>query len=84
MHRADKKLWREAVRAKFKLVVPEKSAEKELSHAEYLQSGEALEIWHEQLYYLWRHAGAGCMPGCVDCQRLNQVKGWLELPFRGR
>jgi hypothetical protein len=51
--------------------------------AEYVAPGPLDEILHEQLDYLIAHSAASCAPGCSDCVRLQQVQGWLLLPFRG-
>jgi hypothetical protein len=36
----------------------------------------------DQLAYLVRHKSAECPPNCLACERLEQVEGWLMLPFR--
>ena len=51
--------------------------------ADYIDAGPIDDILHEQLDYLIAHASESCAPGCSDCARLQQVQGWLLLPFRG-
>jgi hypothetical protein len=51
--------------------------------AEFIQPAPLGDILHEQLDYLIGHATAACPPGCSDCARLQQVKSWLLIPFRG-
>jgi hypothetical protein len=48
----------------------------------YVKPAELLEVMWDQLEYLARHRDYGCLPGCMDCTRLNQVQNWLLLPFR--
>jgi hypothetical protein len=52
--------------------------------ADYLEPAPICEILHEQLEYLIAHSADSCAPGCEDCVRLQQVQGWLLMPFRGR
>ena len=52
--------------------------------ADYIQPAPVSEILHEQLAYLISHSEGSCAPGCEDCVRLQQVQGWLLMPFRGR
>ena len=40
------------------------------------------DVIHEQLEYLIGHFGRKCPPDCIDCDRLQQVRHWLLLPFR--
>ena len=51
--------------------------------AEYVEPAPLADILHEQIDYLVAHASTACAPGCADCTRLQQVQGWLLLPFRG-
>jgi hypothetical protein len=51
--------------------------------AEFTQPAPLGDILHEQLDYLIEHATEACPPGCADCARLQQVKSWLLIPFRG-
>jgi hypothetical protein len=50
---------------------------------DYVEPAPLGDILHEQLDYLIAHAAQSCAPGCADCARLQQVQGWLLLPFRG-
>ena len=52
--------------------------------ADYIEPAPVGEILHEQLDYLIAHSAGSCAPGCEDCVRLQQVQGWLLMPFRGR
>jgi hypothetical protein len=52
-------------------------------HADYVEPAPLGDILHEQLDYLVAHAAESCAPGCAECARLQQVQGWLLLPFRG-
>jgi hypothetical protein len=51
--------------------------------ADYVEPAPLGDILHEQLDYLIGHSAQSCAPGCADCARLQQVQGWLLLPFRG-
>ena len=51
--------------------------------ADYIDSSPLPEVLREQLDYLIEHAAQSCAPGCEDCVRLQQVQGWLLIPFRG-
>ena len=51
--------------------------------ADYMEPAPLGDILHEQLAYLIAHGSGSCAPGCADCTRLQQVQGWLLLPFRG-
>jgi hypothetical protein len=53
------------------------------SSADLIQPAPLGDILHEQLDYLIDHATQACPPGCADCARLQQVKSWLLIPFRG-
>jgi len=57
-------------------------AEMESRRAEYINPAPVAEILHEQLDYLIEHARRSCAPGCEECVRLQQVQGWLLIPFR--
>jgi hypothetical protein len=50
---------------------------------DYIDPSPLTEVLHEQLDYLVAHAAQSCAPGCEDCVRLQQVQGWLLIPFRG-
>ena len=52
--------------------------------AEYIDSAPLRDILQEQLDYLIAHSSESCAPGCEDCVRLQQVQGWLLMPFRGK
>jgi hypothetical protein len=52
-------------------------------HTDYVDAAPLGDILHEQLDYLIVHSAKSCAPGCADCTRLQQVQGWLLLPFRG-
>jgi hypothetical protein len=52
--------------------------------ADYIAPAPVSDILHEQLEYLIAHSVDSCAPGCEDCVRLQQVQGWLLMPFRGR
>jgi len=52
--------------------------------ADYIEPAPVGDILHEQLDYLIAHSADSCAPGCEDCVRLQQVQGWLLMPFRGR
>ncbi len=52
--------------------------------ADYIEPAPVADILHEQLEYLIAHSADSCAPGCEDCVRLQQVQGWLLMPFRGR
>jgi len=51
---------------------------------EYITSAPLRDILQEQLDYLIGHSFESCAPGCEDCVRLQQVQGWLLMPFRGK
>jgi len=53
-------------------------------HPDYIEPAPVSEILHEQLDYLLAHSSRSCAPGCEECVRLQQVQGWLLMPFRGR
>ena len=47
-------------------------------------AGEAapmVDVLFDQLEYLVSHARQGCLSGCPDCARLEQVKKLLLIPF---
>jgi hypothetical protein len=48
----------------------------------YVGSATVLEVLFDQLEYLLYHGQGTCPSDCSDCDRLEQVKGWLLLPFR--
>ena len=54
------------------------------SRAEYIDPAPVGDVLQEQLEYLIAHSAGSCAPGCEDCVRLQQVQGWLLMPFRGR
>ena len=49
--------------------------------AEFVQTAPLGDILGEQLDYLIEHATRVCLPGCADCERLQQIKLWLLRPF---
>ena len=48
----------------------------------YAGSASLIDAMFDQLEFLIAHAGAKCSPGCLECERLAQVKNWLLAPFR--
>lgn len=48
----------------------------------YAGSAPLLDVMLDQLEYLVAHKGPDCQPNCLACERLEQVEGWLMLPFR--
>jgi hypothetical protein len=48
----------------------------------YLTAAPVTDVMYEQLEYLIGHSGGNCLPDCIDCGRLQQVRNWLLLPFR--
>jgi hypothetical protein len=51
-------------------------------HVNYLEAASLTQVMFDQLEYLVAHAGGNCALDCADCERLQQVKSWLLLPFR--
>jgi hypothetical protein len=53
----------------------------------YLVPSPMTEVMFDQLEYLLAHAaqsanpGQSCVPECMDCGRLQQVRNWLLMPF---
>ena len=53
-----------------------------VSRAHYVDPAPLMDVMLDQLEYLVAHKSAECRPGCPACERLEQVEGWLMLPFR--
>jgi hypothetical protein len=49
----------------------------------YVESAPVVDVLFDQLQYLVTHSGRSCPPDCLECGRLERVKHWLLLPFRG-
>lgn len=47
-----------------------------------IEPAPLMEVLFEQLEYLTTHSSEPCVPGCMDCTRLDHVKAWLLAPFR--
>lgn len=47
-----------------------------------LKAAPPTDVMYEQLEYLIGHSNGGCPPDCIDCDRLNQIRNLLLLPFR--
>jgi hypothetical protein len=47
-----------------------------------LKAARLIDVMYEQLGYLIGHSGGDCPPDCIDCDRLQQVRNLLLLPFR--
>jgi hypothetical protein len=50
--------------------------------AHNLKATPLTDVMYEQLEYLIGHCDGGCPPNCIDCNRLQQVRNLLLLPFR--
>ena len=48
----------------------------------YVGSASLIDAMFDQLEYLVAHVSTKCSPGCLECERLEQVKNWLLAPFR--
>jgi hypothetical protein len=51
------------------------------SRSPFIEPAPLIEVLFDQLEYLVTHAGQGCLPGCPDCARLEQVQKLLLMPF---
>jgi hypothetical protein len=51
--------------------------------ADYIESAPLADVMFDQLQYLLAHKKSECSAKCEDCARLDRVKTWLMLPFRG-
>jgi len=47
-----------------------------------LKAAPLTDVMYEQLEYLIGHSDGDCPPNCIDCDRLQQVRNLLLLPFR--
>ena len=47
-----------------------------------LKAAQSTDVMCEQLEYLIGHSDGDCPPDCIDCDRLQQVRNLLLLPFR--
>jgi hypothetical protein len=47
-----------------------------------LKAAPLPDVMFEQLEYLMGHSDGDCPPACMDCDRLQQVRNLLLLPFR--
>ena len=47
-----------------------------------LKAAPLTDVMYEQLEYLIGHSDGDCPPDCIDCDRLQQVRTLLLLPFR--
>lgn len=47
-----------------------------------LKAAPLTDVMYEQLEYLIGHSDGDCPPACIDCDRLQQVRNLLLLPFR--
>ena len=47
-----------------------------------LKAAALIDVMYEQLEYLIGHSDGDCPPDCMDCDRLQQVRNLLLLPFR--
>ena len=48
-----------------------------------LKAAPLTDVMYEQLEYLIGHSdGGNCPSNCIDCDRLQQVRNLLLLPFR--
>ena len=56
--------------------------EAEAGHSRYVEPAPLMDVMIDQLEYLVAHKSAECPPNCLACERLEQVEGWLMLPFR--
>lgn len=46
------------------------------------ESAPLVDVLFDQLEFLVAHCTLRCPEDCPECARLEQVKGWLLLPFR--
>lgn len=46
------------------------------------ESAPLVDVLFDQLQFLVAHDTSRCAADCPECIRLEQVKGWLLLPFR--
>lgn len=51
-------------------------------NAHNLKAAPLTDVMYEQLEYLIGHSDGDCPPDCIDCDRLQQVRNLLLLPFR--
>ena len=47
----------------------------------FIEPAPLVDVLFDQLEYLVSHARQGCLSGCPDCTRLEQVKKLLLMPF---
>jgi len=47
-----------------------------------LKAAPLTDVMYEQLEYLIGHSDGDCPSNCIDCDRLQQVRNLLLLPFR--
>jgi hypothetical protein len=47
-----------------------------------LKAAPLTDVMYEQLEYLIGHSDGGCPPHCIACDRLQQIRNLLLLPFR--
>ena len=47
-----------------------------------LKAAPLTDVMYEQLEYLIGHSDGACPENCIDCDRLQQVRNLLLLPFR--
>jgi len=48
----------------------------------FIDPAPLMDVMLDQLAYLVAHKSPECPPDCLACERLQQVEGWLMLPFR--
>jgi hypothetical protein len=56
--------------------------EPDTGRTRYVEPAPLMDVMIDQLEYLVAHKSAECPPNCLACERLEQVEGWLMLPFR--
>jgi len=52
--------------------------------AAFLEPAPLIDVLFDQLEYLISHTEQECLPGCSDCERLEEVKKLLLAPFASR
>jgi hypothetical protein len=57
---------------------PDRNADHSVS---FIEPAPLIDVLFDQFEYLVSHASAECPPGCPDCNRLEQIKRLLLVPF---
>lgn len=52
------------------------------AHSRNIEPAPVVDVMFDQLEYLVAHASCQCPVNCLDCDRLERIKGLLLVPFR--